>query len=99
MISQYNFEVLKERLRGFTDGVLTSVKDNTTEHDPFVSSDPMAPKIEWAVGKMAEVRPREGNLGHSHSVDNDELDQELLDLERELELAHTELSLMSNQVA
>ena len=57
MISQYNFEVLKERLRGFTDGVLRSVKENTYDHDPFVSFDPMVPKLEWAIGKINEIKP------------------------------------------
>ena len=91
MISQYNFEVLKERLRGFTDGVLTSVKENTQEHDPFISYDPMMPKLEWALGQMAEVKPREGKENNDQSMVNEEMDREIDDLEAELEKEFQEI--------
>ena len=68
-ISQYNFEQLKEKLRGFTRTVIDNVDACTTEYQPLI--DPMIP----------EVKPIQKTYGQPT---NEDLDREIFLLEREI---------------
>ena len=77
-ISQYNFEQLKEKLRGYTRSVFDSVDAVTTQCQPLLDQ------------KIPAVRPIQQT--HSSKTSNEELDREIFLLEREIvrELEQTE---------
>ena len=45
-ISQYNFEQLKEKLRGFTKSVIDSSDNMVKEYQPFINYDGVVPTLE-----------------------------------------------------
>ena len=68
-ISQYNFEQLKEKLRGFTNTVFENMDAVTQEHKPFYDS---------MVPDLVPVRPPQ------EMPTDEELDREIFLLEREI---------------
>ena len=68
-ISQYNFEQLKEKLRGFTRSIFDNIDACTQEYQPII--DPMVPQVNLV--RHAEEVPS-----------NEDLDKEIFLLEREI---------------
>ena len=83
-ISQYNFEQLKEKLKGFTKSVIDHTDDLVEEYEPFTVQDGVAPTLEA--------------IPDDDLPSLEELNKEMMLLEKEVALALDDTVSLKNQI-
>ena len=84
-ISQYNFEQLKEKLKGFTKSVVDYTDALVEEYEPFMVQGGIAPTLE------AVPDDEEPSM--------EELNKEMMLLEKEIEIAIDDTVSLKNEIA